>query len=111
VIIQQPAPAARPPARETAPAPQKGRYEETSTTARVTIALPADARLWVDNVVCPVRSFTTPQLEPGRKYFYTLRAELVRDGRTVAETRRIIVSAGQETNVSFNDQLQTVRSE
>jgi len=93
------------------PPPRRGSPEDTSasTVARVTIALPADARVWVDNVFCPVRSFDTPALEPGRKYFYTVRAELNRDGRTVVETRRITVSAGQETTVSFAKEPQTVQ--
>jgi uncharacterized protein (TIGR03000 family) len=60
----------------------------------------------VDNVFCPVRSFNTPELEPGRRYFYTVRAETVRDGRTVVQSRRIILSAGQEVNVSFSDENQ-----
>jgi uncharacterized protein (TIGR03000 family) len=109
VIIQQPAPVVRPPARERAPSPKKTSPQETSSVARVTIDLPADARVWVDNVFCPVRSFDTPELEPGRKYFYTVRAELVRDGQTIVQSRRVTLSAGQDVNVNFSDQAQTVQ--
>ena len=59
---------------------------EGKDVARVTVKLPADARLYVDNVVCPLssdtRTFNTPELEVGRSYFYTLKAEVIRDGET-----------------------------
>ncbi len=58
--------------------------------ARVTVKLPADARLYVDGVPCPLtsatRSFDTPELDAGRSYYYTLKAEVVRDGETHAAT-------------------------
>jgi uncharacterized protein (TIGR03000 family) len=104
-VYQQP-PSTAPAPRKTgpAPAPRKTALQETSSSsARVTINLPAEARVWVDNVYCPVRSFDTPTLEPGRKYFYTVRAEVVRDGQTVVQSRRIILSAGEAVNVNFSD--------
>jgi uncharacterized protein (TIGR03000 family) len=73
--------------------------------AKVTVKLPEDAKLFVDGVACPlvgtVRTFETPKLEPGRQYFYTLKAELVVDGQTVSETRRAVVEAGKPTPVDF----------
>ncbi len=79
--------------------------KQTTAPARITVRLPADARLYVDNVVCPLtsgtRSFNTPALEPGRDFYYTLRAEVVRDGRTRRETQRVIVSSGREVSVAF----------
>lgn len=77
----------------------------TPEKARVTVRLPADARLFVDNVVCPltsdVRSFVTPALQPGQKYYYTIRAEVVRDGQTRIVSERVLVSAGQSVEVSL----------
>jgi uncharacterized protein (TIGR03000 family) len=74
--------------------------------AQITVRLPADARLWVDNVACPLtsdrRSFATPRLQPGRQYAYTLRAEVRRDGRQVSESRRVNVAAGRQVNVRFD---------
>ena len=59
---------------------------EGKDVARVTVKLPADARLYVDDVLCPLtsttRSFNTPELEAGRPYYYTLKAEFVNDGQT-----------------------------
>ena len=78
------------------------------TPARVTVVLPAEARLWVDQVECPltsgVRSFTTPALNPNQQYFYTLRVEMARDGRTVTDSQRVLLTPGQETRVDFNGQ-------
>ena len=74
--------------------------------ARITVKLPMDARLWVDNVNCPLtsdeRSFKTPALTPGQQYYYTLRMEVEKDGRVVSENRRVFVAAGQQVNVDFN---------
>ena len=52
-----------------------------------------------------VRSFQTPKLEPGRSYFYTLKADVVRDGRTVSASKRVTVEAGKEATVEFSDLL------
>ena len=44
--------------------------------------------------------YRAPNLGLGR---YEVRAELVRDGRTVTETKRVIVKAGEEVRATFND--------
>jgi uncharacterized protein (TIGR03000 family) len=73
--------------------------------ARVTIQLPADAKLYIDNVACPLtsgkRSFDTPSLQPNKKYFYNVRAEVVRDGQLQTETQRVVVQSGQQVSVNF----------
>ena len=81
--------------------------QPVDSKARVTVRLPEDARLFVDDVLCPLtsgeRTFTTPPLEAGRAYYYTLKAEVVRDGRTQRTSRRIDVEAGKELTVEFKD--------
>jgi uncharacterized protein (TIGR03000 family) len=76
-----------------------------SQAAQVTIHVPADAKLFIDDVVCPLtsdtRSFTTPKLKQGQKYFYDVKAEVLRDGETVAETQRVVLEAGKEVSVTF----------
>jgi uncharacterized protein (TIGR03000 family) len=73
--------------------------------ALLLVRLPADARLTIDGT--PTRSpgdtrrFLSPPLEPGRRYVYVLRAEAVRDGKKVAETREVPVRAGEESEVSL----------
>jgi uncharacterized protein (TIGR03000 family) len=78
-----------------------------SAPARITVQLPADAKLFVDNTPCPLksdrRSFQTPALEQGRKYYYTLRMEVERDGQTMVRSQRVVMTAGQEVNVQLGD--------
>jgi uncharacterized protein (TIGR03000 family) len=73
--------------------------------ARLTVRVPDDARLFVDGVQCPLtsatRTFETPKLEAGRQYFYTVKAEVTREGRALRESRRVLVEAGKETTVEF----------
>jgi uncharacterized protein (TIGR03000 family) len=75
--------------------------------ARVTVNLPADARLWVDQVECPLtsaaRSFDTPVLQPGQTYFYTLKVEVQRDGVPVTDSQRVLIAAGEHVTVNFNN--------
>ena len=86
---------------------------EGKDTARVTVKLPADARLYVDGVLCPLksatRSFNTPELDAGQRYFYMLRAEVVRDGVKRDAEQRVTVEAGKQVTVEFKDlPVQTV---
>jgi uncharacterized protein (TIGR03000 family) len=82
-------------------------------TAKLTVRLPQDARLTVDGVVVPIttgtQTFQTPQLEAGRKYYYTVRAEVVRGGQPRADSRRVIVEAGKTAEVDFRN-LGTVQT-
>jgi uncharacterized protein (TIGR03000 family) len=78
---------------------------DAPSPARVTVRLPAEARLWVDGVSCPLtsdtRTFVTPRLQPGQQYAYSMRAEMVRDGQSVTQTQRVLVSAGRQVDVNF----------
>jgi uncharacterized protein (TIGR03000 family) len=73
--------------------------------AKVIVQLPAGARLYVDDQAIKTTSdnqtFSTPRLERGLTYFYEVRAEVVRDGKPVVESRRVLIKAGQEVTVSF----------
>jgi uncharacterized protein (TIGR03000 family) len=81
--------------------------ETTALPAHITVRLPADARLTVDSVDCPLtsdtRTFDTPALVPWQKYYYLLKAEVVRNGRTIAQTRRADFLSGERISVSFDD--------
>lgn len=86
--------------------------EQVTTTAqaapaRLTVRLPEEARLFVDGQACPLtsspRSFDTPRLEGGRKFYYTLKAEMVRDGQTLVESQRVVVEAGKKVDVTFEN--------
>jgi uncharacterized protein (TIGR03000 family) len=73
--------------------------------ASLKFELPANAVLFVDgaktNGEGTTRSFYTPPLEAGQKYFYDVRAEIAIDGKTVVEEKRVVVEAGAEITESF----------
>jgi uncharacterized protein (TIGR03000 family) len=73
--------------------------------AKVIVQLPTDAKLYVDDhpikATADNQAFSTPRLERGQTYYYEVRAEAVRDGKTIVESKRILVKAGQEVTVSF----------
>jgi uncharacterized protein (TIGR03000 family) len=86
--------------------------EQVKKAASLVVTLPADARLFVDNVECPikslaVRSFNTRPLDVNQLYFYTIRIDMVRDGRTVSDSRHVTVVPGQEIRVNFNQSATT----
>jgi uncharacterized protein (TIGR03000 family) len=69
----------------------------------VIVNAPEGARVWVDNVECPVRAFDTPALNANQQYVYNFRMQLVRDGQTVVQTQRAIITPGQPVNIEFKD--------
>lgn len=75
--------------------------------AKLIVDLPTDAKLYIDDLpmktASGTRSFNTPALEPGQAYYYMVRAEVVRDGKTVSESRRVIVRAGRTVRADFKD--------
>ncbi|HEY8503306.1 MAG TPA: TIGR03000 domain-containing protein [Gemmataceae bacterium] len=73
--------------------------------ATISVTLPADATLTIDGAptqsTSGVRTFTTPALEPGQVYHYTLRAEVEREGKTLTASERVEVRAGATTRVEL----------
>jgi len=81
-------------------------YGPTPTTALITVRLPADAKLMVDDLPTPqtgaVRQFVTPgALESGKTYHYTLKAEWMDNGQPVKRERKVDFQAGGQVNVDF----------
>jgi len=74
--------------------------------AKVIVTLPADATLSVNGqpteLTSDRRVFTTPELQPGKDYWYVLRAEVKRGGRIRVETQEVTVRAGRESRVAFS---------
>jgi uncharacterized protein (TIGR03000 family) len=75
----------------SAPAP-------AAAPATVVVRLPADARLTIDGEPTrstgATRTFLSPPLAAGEAGQYVLRAEIVRDGRTLSLRQRVQVRAG-----------------
>jgi uncharacterized protein (TIGR03000 family) len=95
------------PEGEKLPKPKTDGKPQTAAPnkAKLIVELPADAKLYVDDqamkATSPVRSFSTPTLEPGQVYYYELRAEVVRDGKPVSQTKRVLVRAGEVVRAQF----------
>lgn len=89
------------PAGEPLPKPKS-----TSTSARIVIEVPANAKLYIDGQLLKdasgERLFYTPTLNPGEKYFYDVRIELVKNGKSISESKKVIVQAGDMLRESFN---------
>jgi len=111
-MVAPPPPAVKPPEKVKKPPEEK---EETLAPAPATIlvSLPADAKLTVDEVATTStsasRSFVTPVLENGKTYVYTLKAQIVREGKAVTVAKQVEVRAGEASQVSF-EMAETVAS-
>ncbi len=78
----------------------------SAAPARVSISLPADAKLYVDGQLTRTmdksfRTFATPDLDNGQEYRYVMKAEVVRNGVVQSETKTVIVRAGAEISEEF----------
>ena len=56
--------------------------------------MPAEAKLFINDRAIQVSSqhpvFVTPGLQAGKTYYYDLRAEILRDGKPVSDTKRVV---------------------
>ena len=72
-----------------------------SFRAVVVVKAPLDAAVLANGEVIEhaktEQTFVTPNLKPGKTYFYEFRAEAVRDGKTVTLHQKVTVKAGQES--------------
>jgi uncharacterized protein (TIGR03000 family) len=97
----------------TAPSAEPSKSQPPAKTsldpnrATVTVYLPADANLSVDGTPCTltsdIRTFDTPALEPGQKYYYTLKTERMEAGHLRTQTRRVFLEAGNRVTVRFDE--------
>lgn len=76
-----------------------------SNAAMLNVNVPAEAKVFVNGMATTStgssRRYMSNGLEPGFSYTYELRAEIVRDGKTVTETKSVKLHAGENANVSF----------
>jgi uncharacterized protein (TIGR03000 family) len=80
--------------------------EKNAAPAKVSITLPADAKLYVDGQLTKTmdksfRTFMTPDLDNGQEYRYVMKAEVLRDGLVQSETKTVIVKAGMDISEAF----------
>jgi uncharacterized protein (TIGR03000 family) len=86
---------------------KEGTKSGMSGKAKLLIEVPEDAKLYIDDQLMKTtsakRNFSTPALEPGQTYYYIVRAEVVRDGKSIEKTQRVIVRAGDQVRANFDD--------
>ena len=79
--------------------------DQDPTSAHVVLKLPADAKLYINDTLMEktgtMRAFYSPPLDSGQDYIYDLRAEVVRGGKAVSETKQITIRAGEITRMDF----------
>jgi uncharacterized protein (TIGR03000 family) len=95
------------PGTERAPAPKKegGKEAMAPGKGKLIIDVPEDAKLYIDDQLMKTssgkRTFNTPALERGQTYYYIVRAEVVMDGQSYSETKRVLVRAGDQIQAGF----------
>ena len=72
--------------------------------AYLNINVPADAKLYLQDQLMTVegaqRRFVTPLIQAGEQHLYTVKVEVVRDGKTLTKTAQTTVTLGQEAVVT-----------
>lgn len=75
------------------------------TEATLIVNLPADATLTIDGEsttsTSAQRVFVTPALEQGKEYEYSLKAEVVRDGKAQIATAKVTIRPGETSQVEL----------
>lgn len=96
----------RPPAGGNSGGGSEGEAMLSTGSATLVVSVPADAKLAVDGYVTSststVRTLTSPALENGKDYVYTLTAEMARNGKTVTTSKQVTVRAGDQLNVTLD---------
>jgi uncharacterized protein (TIGR03000 family) len=73
---------------------------------KLTVSVPEDAKIYVNNYLTTtpgtVREYISRNLNIGEKYAYEIRAEVVRDGKVITETKKIDLQAGAANELAFD---------
>lgn len=82
-----------------------GSATPAATTAVIHVNTAPDAKLWFNGAATsqtgPQRTFTTPPLQPGKKYEYHVRVRLTQNGHTLDTTRTVDVTPGTSSDVDL----------
>jgi uncharacterized protein (TIGR03000 family) len=91
----------------------KGDEARRNGTATVIVKAPADVKMTVNGQATALRGtseeFLTPELKAGHVYSYVFKIEAIRDGKPVTRTQRVVVRAGQKSEVDFSDLAEETR--
>lgn len=94
-----------PPAIPPAPVdPQASAARNGSVT--IAINVPAEAKVFINgaatNSTGEERIYVSKGLAPGKRYRYTVRAEVERDGKTVVQEESVVLTSGNRTDLALN---------
>lgn len=83
--------------------------------ATLVVNLPEDAKLTIDgqdtSSTSAQRVFVSPALESGKVYEYTLKAQIVREGKVQTTTARVTVRPGEVSRVELKVPAQSVAAQ
>ena len=75
-------------------------------TGVLAVRVPADAKVFVNGLETTstgsYRQYASRNLKPGSSYNYEVRAEVVRNGEPVTETKTATISAGNSAELAFD---------
>ncbi len=77
-----------------------------SQVALLSVNVPAEAKIFVNgNATTSTgtqRQYVSRGLEAGNRYAYEVKAEIVRDGQTITETKNVTLGPGEQASLAFN---------
>jgi uncharacterized protein (TIGR03000 family) len=77
-----------------------------STEGLLSVAVPEDARIFVNGQLTSstgdLRQYVSRGLKSGYNYTYEVKAEVVRDGKTVEQVKTVDLRAGQTAKLAFD---------
>ena len=75
-------------------------------TGLLTIWVPSDAKVFVNGYETRTtgnqRRYVSHGLKEGNTYKYEIRAQVVRDGKVLEETRNVYLTSGAREGIAFN---------
>jgi uncharacterized protein (TIGR03000 family) len=100
------APGAPTPPPPAAGGPPGTTYYQLQDAGYLLVSVPADAQVYVNGRATTStgadRQYVSRGLENGQRYSYEVRAEVVRDGKTVTETKVAQLTAGSQASLTFS---------
>jgi uncharacterized protein (TIGR03000 family) len=74
-------------------------------SAQITVTVPASAEVFFDGTPTTqtgaLRVYSTPPLSTGQTYYYTVRARWQEAGKTVEQTRKVVLSSNARVRLDF----------
>jgi uncharacterized protein (TIGR03000 family) len=93
------------PTESTSPAPEAGTSVTPDNSGMLTIWVPFDAKVTINGLPTKStgsrRQFISYDLKEGFSYKYEVKAEVVRDGKIVEDTKTVVLTAGANNSVAF----------